>query len=160
MMMLEDITTIEFAKISDAIEISLISRNDIEYNLGWRYTPEKINKLIKSNEYNVVVCKVNERIAGFGVMQYMYEQANLTLLGVKFNYRRKGLGTKIVNWLEKVAETGDIVNIFVEVREQNENAIKFYNSVGFTKIDCVEGYYSGIENGIILSKKIKNMFNI
>ena len=51
--MLIDDTVIEFARPVDADEIGLISKNDIEYNLGWRYTPEKIKKLIKNNVYQV-----------------------------------------------------------------------------------------------------------
>jgi len=157
--MLEDKTLIEFAKPSDAIEIGVISKNDIEYDLGWQYTPDKITRLIKNKSKNVVVARVNSQLAGFGIMTYYEDQANLDLLAVKYNYRRKRIGTHIVTWLEKVALTAGIFNIFVQVREINQEAIEFYKKIGFITIDEKSGFYRGVETGVIMSKSIRGMFN-
>jgi len=37
--MLTDKTLIEFARVHDIAEISRISRDEVEYGLGWNYTP-------------------------------------------------------------------------------------------------------------------------
>lgn len=150
---------IEYAKLSDAYEIGLISKHDIEYDLGWRYTPEKVKKLIKNKTKNVVVARQENELTGFGIMTYYDEQANLDLLAVKHRYRRQKIATLIVNWLEKVAITAGIGNVFVQVRENNKGALAFYNNLGFTTIDKKYGHYRGIENGIIMSKSLREMFN-
>ena len=41
-------TTVEFAKVSDVTEIGNLSRKYIENDLGWKYTPDKLKKLIKN----------------------------------------------------------------------------------------------------------------
>lgn len=157
--MSENRTTVEFAKVSDVIEIGNLSKKYIEHNLGWKYTPEKLKKLIKNKTKNVVVARKGNKLVGFGIMTYHEEQANLDLLAVKMIYRRRGIGKQIVKWLEEVALTAGIFNIFVQARKINNGAVKFYKKLGFEIIDEKSGYYRGHETGVIMSKNIRKMIN-
>lgn len=157
-MLIED-TKIRFAHLSDAQFIAAISKEHIEYDLRWRYTPKKIKNIIKNNTKNIVVSKTDGNLSGFGVMTYHEEQANLDLLAILPQYRRKSIGTQIEKWLEKVALIAGIYNIFVQVREQNTDAIKFYESLGYVIIDKKEKYYNKIESGLMMSKILRKMFN-
>jgi ribosomal-protein-alanine N-acetyltransferase len=156
---IEDRTHIELARPSDAVEIGVMSKNEIEYGLGWKYIPERIAKLIGDSSRNVVVARVGRSLAGFGIMTYYEDQANLDLLAVKRSFRRMRIGTQIVKWLEKVALTAGAVNIFVEVRSRNTGAVEFYESLGFLVLDEKKGYYRGIEAGLIMAKTLRRMFN-
>lgn len=157
--MLADKTLIEFARFSDVTEISQLSRDEIEYGLGWDYTSTKLTHLIKNRSKNVVVARIDEQLAGFGIMTYRKDQANLDLLAVKESFRRNKVGTQIVLWLEKVALTGGIFNIFVQVRERNTGALVFYENLGFQKLDEVRGFYKGVENGVVMGKLLRPMVN-
>ena len=84
--MSENKTTIEFAKVSDVAEIGNLSRKYIEHDLGWKYIPEILKKLIKHRSKNVVVARKGNKLVGFGIMTYHEEQANLDLLAVKLIY--------------------------------------------------------------------------
>ncbi len=150
---------IEFANLSDVIEIGELSKKYIEYDLGWYYTPENLKKLIKNKVKNVVVARKGKKLVGFGIMTYQEEQANLDLLAVKLFYRRRGIGKQIVKWLEEVALTAGIFNVFVQVRAINGGAIKFYKKLGFQIIDEKSGYYRRQETGVIMSKNIRAMIN-
>lgn len=150
-------TTVEFAKYSDVIEIGDLSKKYIEHDLGWKYTPEKLKNIIKDRTKNVVVARKGDELVGFGIMTYYEEQANLDLLAVKMIYRRRGVGKQVVKWLEEVALTAGIYNIFVQVRKINNGAIKFYKRLGFEIIDEKSGYYRGQETGVIMSKNIRKM---
>ena len=150
---------VEFATASDVDEIGALSREYIEYGLGWKYTPERLLKLIRNKTKNVVVARKGNKLAGFGIMSYSEDSANLDLLAVKVRYRRRGIGRQIVEWLEVVALTAGIANIFVQVRELNRGAIKFYRRLGFNVIDEKSGYYRGQETGVILSKNIAPMID-
>ena len=68
--MIEDRTRIEFAALSDAAEIGLMSKNDIEHGLGWKYTPARIGRLIADSSRNVVVARAGSDLAGFGIIAY------------------------------------------------------------------------------------------
>ncbi len=157
--MIRNKTTIEFAKVSDVIEIGDLSRKYIEHELGWKYTPKKLRKLIENRIKNVIVAREDNKLVGFGIMTYYEEQANLDLLAVKMTYRRQGIGKQIVIWLEEVAYTAGLINIFVQVRKINNDAIKFYMKLGYEVIDEKSGYYRGQETGVIMSKNIRQMIN-
>ena len=115
MAVLEYKAVIEFARFSDAPEIGELSKNAIEQGLGWKYTPDRIAKLIGNKSKNVVVARMESRLVGFGIMTYNEDQANLDLLAVKRQVRRMKIGTQIVEWLEEVALTAGAFNIFVQV---------------------------------------------
>ena len=149
--------TVEFAVPSDAFEIGELSKRYIEYDLGWRYTPDRIRELMMDRTKNVVVARKGNEMAGFGIMTYADENANLDLLAVKTRYRRRGVGRQIVAWLEKVAQTAGIVNVYVQVRKLNQGGIKFYRKCGFEMIDELGGYYRGTETAVIMCKSIGQM---
>ncbi len=157
--MFENKTIVEFAKVSDVTEIGNLSKKYIEHDLGWRYTPEKLKSVIRNKTKNIVVARKGNKLVGFGIMTYHEEQANLDLLAVKMIYRRRGIGKKIVKWLEEVALTAGIFNIFVQARKINDDAIKFYKKLGYEIIDEKSGYYRGQETGVIMSKNIRQMIN-
>ncbi len=150
--------TIEFATRADVVEIGELSKNLVEYDLGWRYTPERLRKLINSSTKNVVVARKGEKLAGFGIMTYWEDNANLDLLAVKVRYRRRSIGKQIVEWLVEVARTAGIMSVFVQVRQLNYGAIMFYTKIGFHTIDEEPGYYRGEETGVILCMPIRPIF--
>jgi ribosomal protein S18 acetylase RimI-like enzyme len=143
---------IEFSKYSDAEEISNHSEKYIEHDLRQRYTPEELKKAMNSNNKNVVVARVRDKLVGFAIMTYYDDKANLDLLAVKHFYRRRGIGRVIVNWLEEMALTAEIFRIYVQARKINRGAIKFYQKLGFEKYDEISGYYQGQETGVLMSK--------
>lgn len=151
-------TTVGFATSSDSIEIGELSKKYIEHDLGWRYTPARLRELLKEQETNVVVARERNGLVGFGIMTYAEQSANLDLLAVKVRYRRRGVGRQIVLWLEEVARTAGLRNVYVQVRKINPGAIEFYSRCGFQIIDEVSRYYGERETGVIMCKNIGQMF--
>ena len=139
--------------------MSQISRDEVEYGLGWSYTAQRISQLIKDRSKNVVIARIDHQLVGFGIMTYHNDQANLDLLAVKAGFRRRKIGTQIVLWLEKVALTTGASNIFLQVREINAGAIAFYERLGFLRLEQKPGYYQSVETGVIMAKMLRPMFN-
>jgi len=151
--------SIDLARRSDAIDISRLSREYIEYGLPQRYTPKRILKSIETDNKNVIVARLHNSFAGFGIMTYYDDTANLDLLAVKRRFQRAGIGTDLLQWLEKVALTAGIYDVYVQVRKINRGAIRFYEALGYEIYDEKAGYYQGKETGVLLSKnliKVKN----
>lgn len=146
--------TIGLARHPEAVDISRLSREYIEYGLPQRYTPKRILKSIETDNKNVIVARFHGTFAGFGIMTYYDDTANLDLLAVKRQYQRSGIGTEILLWLEKVALTAGIYEIYVQVRKINRGAIRFYEALGFEIYDEKSGYYQGKETGILMKKNI------
>jgi len=143
---------ITLAKRADAAEIARLSRVMIEHGLGWSYTPGRIRRAIAHESRNVVVARDNAQLIGFAIMSYKKDSANLDLLGVTRQYRRRGVGESLVSWLEKCATTAGIVHLHVQVRKRNLNAISFYSKFGYAVTSEISGYYAGKEAAIVMHK--------
>ena len=154
-MFIDNETTIEFATAADVEEIGHLSKEYIEYDLGWKYTPNRLKVLLKDKTRNIIVARKDSVLIGFGIMTYQDERANLDLLAVKNDHRQKGIGRQIVAWLEKVALTGGTFNVLVQVRKINKGAIHFYTKLGYKVIDEKSGYYRGQETGVIMAKDLR-----
>jgi len=151
------VTKIDFATIQDVDEIAVLSKKTIEYDLGWKYNPDYVRQLVKDREKNVVVARKGNALAGFGIMSYGLEAANLDLLGVKAQYRRRGIGKKVVIWLEEVALNAGIFEVGVQARWLNSGARKFYLKLGYELIKEVPYHYGGKETAVFYRKSlIKN----
>ena len=157
--MLEYETLIEFARLQDAEAIGLMSRNDVERGLGWQYTPDRVARIIRDSSKNVVVARVESQLAGFGIMTYYESRANLDLLAVKEKFRRRRIGTRIVQWLQEVALTAGAFNVYVQVRSRNTGAVKFYENLDFIVVDEMQGYYKGVETAVIMAKSLTRIFH-
>jgi len=142
------------ARIRDATKIGHLSRTIIEYELGWSWTPQRIAKKIKDKNTNVVVAVEENHVIGFAVMGYLENEAHLDLFGVDPNYQRNGIGTKLIDWLEKTALVSGIGIIYLETRLKNKTGRKFYQKLGYKNIQHIQQYYDGREAAIRLAKDL------
>jgi ribosomal-protein-alanine N-acetyltransferase len=98
-------------------------------------------------DFRVFVCGI--RVAGFLVSRTLAEgETELLNLAVAPEFRRQGVARKLVESL--LAEfPGDV---FLEVRESNRAARKFYNHMGFQEVSSRSGYYQAPSEAAIVMK--------
>lgn len=103
---------------------SSLERDDIVYNIEYR----------------------GNAPAGYFIGAASFDEAELYRIGVLPEYRRSGIGKKLMeSFLEK---TSAAEIIFLEVRESNLAAVGLYKSCGFKLMGIRKKYY-GNENGLI-----------
>lgn len=139
---------IRLAKTSDAFRIGEMSRDLIESGLGWSWTPSRVLRAIKEKSSNVVVAVEGNEVIGFAVMRYSDTEARLDLFGVHPSHRRKGVGTRMVKWLEETALVNGNGVVYLETRLRSQGARQFYKSLGYQVIQRIPGYYKGRETGV------------
>jgi len=139
---------------SDVVEISLMSQDLIEKGLRWSWTPRRVATSIRSSNTIVVVARASDRIAGFGIMRYGDDEAHLDLLCVDCDYRREGLGRRLVDWLEKPALVAGISIVSLEVRGSNHGAQAFYERLGYRKLAHIPRYYQGRESAMRMGREL------
>ncbi len=145
---------IGLARVEDARAIATLSRDCIEYGLGWSWRAPRVLRCIADPATNVVVCREAGRLAGFAIMKYREEEAHLLLLAVDPRRRRHGIGTALIAWLEATARTAGLGAIMLEARRGNLAAHAFYRRLGYRQIACVPGWYRGVEDGVRLAKDL------
>lgn len=142
------------AHVADAGAIADMSRSYIEQGLGWSWREGRVLRAIHDPMTNVAVMTESDAIVGFGIMQYWEETAHLSLFAVRPSHRNRGLGSRLVNWLEQPARIAGIERIRVEARADNRKAIAFYGRLGFVPLRTVSGYYGGIVDAVQLQKQL------
>jgi len=145
---------IALATAADAQPIALISRDEVEQGLAWKWTPARVRRAIEDRETNVVVARHGTSVVGFALMKYLEDEAHLLLLAVHRNHRRRGVATALVAWLEATLRTAGLSRIQVEVRASNALAQAFYAKLGFRRARPLPRYYQGIEDGWMLVKEL------
>jgi ribosomal-protein-alanine N-acetyltransferase len=153
--MKSDSTTVyRAAHISEATIIASASRLNVEYGLRWRWTPSRVRQQILDPDTMVLVGTVGGEIAGFAIMAFGEQRAHLLLFGVLPAFRRRGIGTSLLRWLEKSCVTAGVQNIRLEVRSANQGARDFYSRAGYRYLGQISGYYDGRESASVMARQL------
>ena len=144
---------IRLAVPADAVRIAAMSRDYIEDGLGWGWTPARVARSICDRATNVVIAECGADLAGFGIMKYLDDDAHLLLFAVRPEYRRRGIGSRLLAWLESTATTAGIELIFLEARATNRAARDFYAARGYRELAILPHYYRS-ENAVRIGKDV------
>jgi ribosomal-protein-alanine N-acetyltransferase len=97
--------------------------------------------LLQRSDASLWVAQVGERVVGYAVVWYLFREAELGNLAVAPGWRRRRLGTQLLDWaLQKARERGT-ERIFLEVRVGNRTAQQLYERYGFSQVGLRRRYY-------------------
>ena len=147
---------VTLARPGDATAIALLSRDLIEYGFEWRWRPERIVRAIGDPNTNVAVARSDDELVGFGIMAYADEEAHLLLFAVAAAHQRRGIGSRILSWLEEAARAAGVQRILVEARRENVAARCIYNERGYHERVLEPGMYSKSVDGVRLEKWLRS----
>jgi ribosomal protein S18 acetylase RimI-like enzyme len=104
-------------------------------------TSRDFTKLAYYNDICVgsIACRLEKRDGG-GVQLY------IMTLGVLAPYRRLGIGTKLLRHVLDLCEQDQsILDVYLHVQINNNEAIEFYRKFGFDITDTIRNYYKRID---------------
>ena len=110
-------------------------------------------------DYNSISLAAVEdgKIVGFIIGSiYMRRNASdghVLTIDVSPKYRRKGIGLRLLQEMERIFETKDVKTCDLEVRVDNIEALKLYEKSGYKRIGRLKNYY-GKADGLYLSKSL------
>lgn len=96
---------------------------------------------------------IDESIIAFLEYSLIYDRIEIDNILVDENYRKQGIGTKLMAYLVSQAIELRVINITLEVRVSNTNAINLYKKFGFREV-ALRKYYYGDEDGILMEKQV------
>lgn len=100
------------------------------------------------------VIEENEIVQGYIGSTFLFEDAEILLVAVSSEFRKRGLGELLVrSTLDQLKEKG-VEQVFLEVRKSNIPAFSCYQKCGFVPIGIRKGYYGNGEDAIVMEKKL------
>ena len=91
------------------------------------------------------------RAAAYGGMMCVAGEGQITNIATSPDYRRQGLGAKVLAALAEVARERGFYEISLEVRESNLPAIALYEKFGFVAVGKRPRFYtSPVETAIVM----------
>ena len=105
------------------------------------YPHDLIAKLLRDWPNSFLVAEHQPgKIIGYCVAAEEGKSAHLISIGVIQEYRRRGIGTALIRRLLANLSSG-VKELRLEVKENNREAITFYEAIGFKQVDYAQNYY-------------------
>jgi len=95
------------------------------------------------------------RIIGFIALRVIADEAEILNLAVLPESRRQGWGSRLLAAAEQHARSRGARSLFLEVRESNSPAIRFYENQGFVRSGLRPNYYRDpAEAAVLMMREI------
>lgn len=107
------------------------------------------------SDHKVFAAFREEKVAGFLILSAVLDEAEILEVAVDVNLRRKGIASELMSGIFDWCEKNGITQIFLEVRESNLPAKKYYCKFGFSESGLRKNYYKNpSENAVLMSRKL------
>ena len=130
---------------------------DNDYNIV-NVLGRDIEPTFKLNLSPVSKCFVYEdsnNVVGFIIADIFDDRAEIIDVAVDVMYRNKKIGDKLVKYIIELSKNNGCDNITLEVRVNNEPAIKLYKNNEFKVISIRKKYYSkGTIDAYLMQRKL------
>jgi ribosomal protein S18 acetylase RimI-like enzyme len=140
--------------------VNKISINDLERfnDLGFLVNSNfsnvfKLNDILESKYDGVYGYYEDDNLVGFIHVNKLYETMDIVNIVVDNMYRKKGIATKLIDYVINLYN--DVDNIMLEVNENNKAAIALYEKNKFEVISKRNNYY-GTDSALIMKRVINN----
>lgn len=91
----------------------------------------------------------DENIVGYLTFDLIYDRIEIVNFYVKEEFRNKGIGLLLLDYLISLGRNNSVLNITLEVSSLNDAALHLYRKVGFCDVAIRHGYYDGVD-GILM----------
>ena len=122
------------------------------------YTERQILGLLKDSRNVALLARVDGDIAGFiiGLDETLknHRLGHVVTIDVALKYRRKGIGSILLEEMETVFSQRGAEAVYLEVRVDNKSARQLYSKCGYKKLDALENYYSLGTHGLKMIKRL------
>lgn len=97
-----------------------------------------------------VVAEEQGRVLGYAGLWNICGSADIMNVGVRKDFRRCGIGTKMLKRLIEISLDDGVFEINLEVRIGNTAARRLYSELGFEEVGVRKRYYDGIEDAVLM----------
>lgn len=136
--------------IQDVVEVE-----EACFSIPW--TKEDFKREVEENKmaiYRVALC--DGKVIGYAGMWHVINEGHITNVAVLQEYRKQGIGERLLQELIEIAEEKEMIGLTLEVKITNIAAQKLYTKYGFRPEGIRKKYYSDTgEDAVIMWKYFK-----
>lgn len=96
---------------------------------------------LKNTTAYFLAARENNKLAGYAGMYHVLDEGYIANIAVAPEFRRRGVGTMLLEGLLAHARAHALSFLTLEVRESNLPAIALYSKVGFSQVGRRRGFY-------------------
>ncbi len=119
------------------------------------FTKQQLASLLRDYNSIGLAARSDLDIAGFILSTVSLERRELAghivTIDVALKYRRRKIGTCLLQETERLLKDANVKVSYLEVREDNVAALGLYGKLGYAEVGRLRNYY-GTTNGIYLKK--------
>jgi len=142
--------------------ISIKSLNEKDIDLCCELDTNTISLWTKkqwSNEFKKEGVKVfglllSNFVIGICAYQVVHDEAQVNYFVVNKEFRKRGYGSFLMNYLIELCEKLEINKILLEVSQENNAAQKFYDHFNFITVGIRKNYYKDGSNALLKEKRL------
>ncbi|MBB3112078.1 ribosomal-protein-alanine N-acetyltransferase [Paenibacillus phyllosphaerae] len=132
---------LEFRSMTQADIPAIVAIEQEAFTSPW--TAEAfVNELTKNHFARYMVMAYYGEVIGYGGMWTIMDEAHVTNIAIRHDYRGRGLGHRLLTELQRVAVMYGAERMTLEVRVSNHVAQRLYQKMGFEPAGIRPGYYS------------------
>ena len=145
--------TIEFLKKRDAANFSRLARGVIaatdyysktaKRHEAANYRAEKVVEKLLGRKYLHLCAKLEGKMVGFCDGYFDLGIFWVDWIGVEKGFRRKGIATRMLKFLEKKLKRGKAHKIWFDSRISNRESIGLFKKLGYRKIAFLRNHWYG-----------------
>ena len=142
--------------------ISIKPLNEKDIDLCYELDSNTISLWTKkqwSNEFKREGVKVfglllSNFVIGICAYQVVHDEAQINYFVVNKEFRKKGYGSFLMNYLIGLCEKLNVNKILLEVSQENNAAQKFYDRFNFSTVGIRRNYYKNGSNALLKEKQL------
>jgi ribosomal protein S18 acetylase RimI-like enzyme len=90
---------------------------------------------------------------GFAMLYVL--SGEMLAIAVKQEYQGRGIGTELLNKIERIASQLGLDRLLLHTAIENEVAVMFFHKASFAVIGTEEGYYSRGQAALVMAKELE-----
>lgn len=112
--------------------------------------------VMRRDDGRVIVAQGEGEVVGYAAVWFAADEGELGDIAVHPEWRRRGIGRRLVGAVLDEARRRGAQQVFLQVRESNGAALRLYESAGFRKVGRRPDYYrSPAEDAFVLLRPVR-----
>ena len=140
--------------IQPLTEKDIDSCYELDSNTISLWTKKQWSNEFKREGVKIFGLLISNFVVGVCAYQVVHDEAQINYFVVNQEFRKRGYGSFLMKYLIGLCEKLDINKIVLEVSQENNAAIKFYDRFNFTTVGIRRNYYKDGSNALLKEKQL------